>query len=95
MALCIGAVTTTQITLPVVNHKLHLFQWLVSPRVHWLFADSEEVTLETCMGDASGACTGHCGLGFVWSAVYRAAKATFFTKKHVYESIPSSVTANI
>uniref|UniRef100_A0A7S0RSV2 Acyltransferase 3 domain-containing protein n=1 Tax=Pyramimonas obovata TaxID=1411642 RepID=A0A7S0RSV2_9CHLO len=95
IALCIGVITTTQITIPVINHKLHLFQWLISPNVHWLFDGSEEVTLENCMGDSSGVCTGHFGLGYCWSAMYRAVKAIFFTDQHVYESIPASTIATI
>uniref|UniRef100_A0A7S0N1N8 Acyltransferase 3 domain-containing protein n=1 Tax=Pyramimonas obovata TaxID=1411642 RepID=A0A7S0N1N8_9CHLO len=72
-ALVIMVVTTTTVTIAVgdrFRHKLHLFQWLISPRVEWLFEGSEEVTWENCMGDSSGYCTGHFGLGYVWAAVY-------------------------
>jgi len=72
-ALCIMVVTTTSLTIAVgdFNHKLNLFQWLISPRVEWLFEGSEAITLGNCMGDSSGYCTGHFGLGYAWSLVYK------------------------
>mmetsp|Transcript_32107 Transcript_32107/g.70050 ORF Transcript_32107/g.70050 Transcript_32107/m.70050 type:complete len:504 (-) Transcript_32107:83-1594(-) len=94
-ALGMAVVTTTQITIPVINHKLHVFQWLISPNVHWLFDGSEEVTLENCMGDSSGVCTGHFGLGYVWSVVYRGVKGILSTEELGYKPIASSTQSVI